>query len=124
MIMVVEKGHSMRIPPDGARGPAAAKICLRDSCCYEFKIPIHKDENRSYAIGSALGETIGVGIAWSDPEKERMKPPPGGMRGGGGTSGLPIGKRTGPMRGISIEEREMWFRVILAEETQERKYQE
>jgi hypothetical protein len=117
MITVIEKGRSLRIPSDSAHGPKAAKICLRDSCCYEFMIPIRKDVYGPYAIGSALGETIQVGVTWGDSkqEEERMKPLPMGMFGGG-IGGMRMEGKSGPMQGMQLPGRtEMWFQVILAD---------
>lgn len=123
MIKVVQGKTSLRIHPDGTQGPAAATVSQQGIFGYEFKIPIQTNENRPYALGSRLGETVGIGILMGDLEsedKQKIAPqgyPAGGAPGVGGMRGRG-GSAMGPMsRNALMGERQVWFRVILADKS-------
>ena len=118
MITLIKNGHATRIPPDGTKGFAAAGIDQQDFNGVEFKIPIQGNE-KLYGLDLAPGESCFIGIKFA-AIKESIRP---GMMDQmtDMTSGRSIMQEP-PLQGRggfrvkerSIENKEIWFKVILA----------
>jgi len=69
---------------DHAAGIEAAARMDQGALRYELKVPLAKTADHPYAIGTAPGKTIGIGIETPKPERS---PSEGGGRGYGGGGG-------------------------------------
>jgi hypothetical protein len=80
MITVLQKGRRIRVPANGEQGPAAARIFIKGSASYEFKIPLRSDASNLYAIDAVPRKTITVTIALADQRPENFYPMMAGSR--------------------------------------------
>jgi uncharacterized membrane protein YgcG len=127
---------TVEIPQDGIEGIRAAVDFQQGLYCYEFSIPIYKNEVYPYAIKISSKQKVKLGVEIapvSEEEKERIEEmmkerrqsrqggsgrgggmPGGGMRGGGMKGGGMRGG--GPGRQIpDMDGKEMWMTVLLAD---------
>jgi hypothetical protein len=113
MITIVERGRSVRIPPDGTQGISAARIDRPGLLGFELKIPLHEDAGKPYALGVDQGDRIHIGIRLG---AEGSSEPSEATRSSGGIpAGLPMGGHRGLSPGASSTEKgEVHIQVILA----------
>ncbi len=84
----------------------------KENLVYELKVPLFRTVDYPHAVGSAAGETIGVGFETTQPNREIMRDRPRGrMSGGRRPGGRPAG---GMKRGSMAERLELWTVVNLA----------
>jgi hypothetical protein len=113
-ITVTVNRNSVRIPPDGTQGVSAARVYHRTFCGYEWCIPIQKNENRPYALGVDLGDSVNVRIRLGEQESDRAsdKMVPTGAMAGGSPMGGPGGSFS---RGPAMKDGEVSIGIVLAE---------
>ena len=133
-ILGPDEDKSVRVAVLSAKGIEVQLGYSRGRVVYELKVPLARDAEHPYGIGTALGETIGIGFATSELDREKMmetmgqgrggrgggRGGGGGMKGGGG--GMRGGGRGGrggmggmrPSGGQMPEPLELWAKVTLA----------
>ena len=96
-ILGPEEDQSMRMAFSSARGIEVQLGYSKGRVVYELKIPLARDAEHPYGIGTVLGETIGIGFETPEMDREAMRESMSGGRGGGG--GMPGGGKGGGMGG-------------------------
>lgn len=91
------KNDERSLTLDHASGIEAAERLEQGTLRYELKVPLARSDDHPYAIGTAAGKTIGIGI--ETPKVERPSYGGGGGSGGGGRIGGMGGHGSGGMRG-------------------------
>lgn len=136
IITVIDKKNTAEISSRGEDGPAAAATFAKEIYAVEFKIPILTSADSGIGLAPKNNSQImlGVEIGYvSDADKkqmqERMRPPQGGMIGGGiggsprGGGGMGGGDRGGPGShgrpggNRNAGKKEFWFKFELAQGT-------
>ena len=115
MITIVKDGRSFKIPPDGTQGFSAVRIGQQGSG-YELKIPIQGDDKPD-GLSLGLDASCYIGIRYADHKPGMMSqmddvPEERGMMQG---PSVHEGRRPW-VKEKSIEDREIWFQVILAKQ--------
>lgn len=126
-IEIIDKNRDtvLFIPRDGSKGPAVAYASDKGIYTYEFSIPMGSPVGEYYAIETAPGRAISIGIEWGGMSKEDRKAMEemrkeragggGGRRGGFGGGGRGGGgSRSGGMGRGGMEAQEYWLKVVLA----------
>lgn len=124
------EGQRARMPIASAKGIEVKLGESEGRLVYELKVPLVRDTEHLYAIGTDTGQKIGIGFETSELDREQMRetmgrrgggiggmppgggrmPPGGGGRGrmGGGGGMRPGGGMPGPL--------ELWAKVTLSSE--------
>lgn len=108
-------GARQRIPVKEAKGLEIKARNETGLFVYELKIPLKRDEEHPYAIGTEVGMEIGVGMDIPETDMDELREemqgraggevgmPPGGGRGGmGGGMGRPGGQRPKMPNGLDV----------------------
>ena len=97
-ILSSNKDDERSLTLDHAGGIEAAMRLDQGTLRYELKVPLARNSDHPYAIGTAPGKTIGIGIETPKLERPSSGAGSGGGYGGGGYGGHG-GGRTGGMGG-------------------------
>jgi hypothetical protein len=81
-VLSSNKDDERSLTLDHAAGLQAAARMDQGTLRYELRVPLARSDDHPYAIGTAPGKTIGIGI-----ETPRMERPPSDERGGGHGAG-------------------------------------
>ena len=118
-ITITRQGQSIRIPPDGSFGIAAARLDTKGFHGFEWRIPIRQDGNDTYSLGLDPGRTVLVGIRLGDQKREDtpgMTVPGGSKMGERGMMGnLPMpgsGRTASPESPFG--QKHVWFTLTLS----------
>jgi hypothetical protein len=79
-ITVTRAEQSLLIPPDGSRGPSAARIYDHTFTGYELKIPIRPQSAPSFSVGLDAGTAVDIRIRPGERSPDSGR---GQVRGGG-----------------------------------------
>ncbi|MBN1350116.1 hypothetical protein JXJ21_11945 [candidate division KSB1 bacterium] len=126
-IFILRGDEKNERPESALDGPAAGSAFNNGGFCYEFRmpIPITLEPNQKIKLGLELG-------GMSKDDRDAMRQGMKGMRDGGGDMGMPPGDMGGgpggmgrgpggmrgggrPPRGQESEKQDLWFTVILAD---------
>jgi hypothetical protein len=113
-IAVTKKETTVKIPPDGSQGLSAARVYHPMFCGYELRIPIRKNGDTPYALGTGLGETVNIKIRMGE---QKEKDESFNMSPMGGMSGTPPMDGSGRAfpGGPSVMNEEVLVSIVLAE---------
>lgn len=118
MIAVTTAGNSIRIPSNGTQGISVARAYRQGLCGYEWKIPIQKGEQKPYALGVDLGQSIEIEIHLGIQPSGHPSGPMGPVQDLG--RGRPMGRFRGSFPGKAArQQQEVRFRVKLAHDYHE-----
>jgi hypothetical protein len=120
MITVLKNGSSVQVSADSSHELSAARIEHQGFFGYELKLPIQGDD-KPYSLDLGLGESCFIGIRFTSQkadQKPGMMDQTADMPGERGImQGPSVHGRSGQWANEkSIENRDIWFRVILATE--------
>jgi hypothetical protein len=113
-ITVMKKENTVKIPADGSQGLSAARVYHPMFCGYELRIPIRKNGDTPYALGTGLGETVNIKIRMGE---QKEKDESFNMSPMGGMSGTPPMDGSGRAfpGGPSVMNEEVLVSIVLAE---------
>ncbi len=132
MITVIENGEEIPMQGDNPQGPAASSASQKGVFCYEFKIPIERNDSVTYAIGGPLGEKISMGVELggiSPEDREETMQQRSQMEGSRGSGMRSTGTKGGDTRGMRrrgpegdgqrseeqmLKKQEIWISIHLA----------
>ena len=95
VILCPGKDDARSLTKEHLQGVEVAMAMDQGTALYELKVPLAATSDRPYAIGTATGKTIGLGIETTKFEAPSFNRGGGEGRGGGGLGGFGGGHRGG-----------------------------